>query len=120
MVGGSDHAGGSITLNLPRNELLANSARIVISVAILLSNPLQFYVAISIIFPNVISPRVHESHHVVAEYVLRYFIIIVCCKYMLIGITFIVIVLKKIGYKHLETMFNKYILAFSPRRCSNT
>ena len=81
MVGGSDHAGGSITLNLPRNELLANSARIVISVAILLSNPLQFYVAISIIFPTIIAPRVEATKHVKAEYALRYFIIVMCCEY---------------------------------------
>ena len=80
-VGGSDHAGGSITLNLPKDEILANSARIVISLAILLSNPLQFYVAISIIFPNVISQRIQPSKHVFAEYVLRYSIIILCCKY---------------------------------------
>ena len=78
-VGGSDH-GGSITLNLPKDDLLANSARIVISLAILFSNPLQFYVAISIIFPNVISPRVDASKHVLAEYILRYSIIIICCK----------------------------------------
>ena len=80
-VGGADHAGGSITLNLPQDELLANSARIVISLAILLSNPLQFYVAISIIFPNIIASRVEASKHLAAEYVLRYSIIIFCCKY---------------------------------------
>ena len=80
-VGGADHAGGSITLNLPKDEFLANSARVVISLAILLSNPLQFYVAISIIFPSLISPRVEANTHVIAEYALRYAIIIICCKF---------------------------------------
>ena len=79
-VGGSDH-GGSITLNLPKDEFLANSARIVISLAILFSNPLQFYVAISIIFPTIIAPRVEATKHVKAEYALRYFIIVMCCEY---------------------------------------
>ena len=80
-VGDRDHA-GSITLNLPKNEFVAISARIVICLAILLSNPLQFYVAISIIFPNLIAHRVPENKHVLAEYLLRYSIIVICCKYI--------------------------------------
>ena len=80
-VGDPKHA-GAITLNLPKNDILAISARIVISLAILLSNPLQFYVAISIIFPNLISKRVPPNKHVFAEYMLRYSIILICCKYM--------------------------------------
>ena len=78
-VGDAENA-GSITLNLPKDELLAISARIVISLAILFSNPLQFYVAISIIFPNIIANRVPVEKHLAAEYALRYFIIITCCK----------------------------------------
>ncbi len=60
---------------------LANSARVVISLAILFSNPLQFYVAVSIIFPEIIAPRVNRKWHVLSEYLLRYAIILFCCKY---------------------------------------
>ena len=75
---------GSITLNLPTDEFLANSARLVISLAILTSNPLQFYVAISIIFPTIIAPRVPREKHVLAEYILRYGIMLSCCKYRIV------------------------------------
>ena len=71
---------GSVTLNLPKDELLANSARIVSSLAILLTNPLQFYIAISIIIPNVVAPRVRPNRHVLAEFLLRYLLILICCK----------------------------------------
>ena len=97
-VGGADH-GGSITLNLPKDDVLAISARIVISFAILLSTPLQFYVAVSIIFPNVISERVPAKRHLLAEYILRYSIIIICCKY--------VVVIDKVFvyYSHIDQFF---------------
>ena len=52
----------------------------VISLAIIFSNPLQFYVAVSIIFPEVIAPRINRKWHVLAEYVLRYAIIAFCCE----------------------------------------
>lgn len=61
---------------------LANSARIVSSIAILLTNPLQFYIAIIIIFPALIAPRVREDRQIFWEYVLRYSIIAVCCKWI--------------------------------------
>merc|ERR1711963_566822 len=60
---------------------LADSARLVISMAILFSNPLQFYVAISIIFPSLVAPYVRRDKHVLAEYGLRYGILLFCCKY---------------------------------------
>jgi hypothetical protein len=53
---------------------------VVISLAILFSNPLQFYVAVSIIFPEVLAPRLNRKWHVVAEFTLRYAIILFCCK----------------------------------------
>ena len=59
---------------------VANSARLVISLAILFSNPLQFYVAISIIFPTLVAPRVLREKHTFAEYLLRYGVILFCCK----------------------------------------
>ena len=61
---------------------VANSGRLIISLAILFSNPLQFYVAISIVFPTLIAPYIKRQNHVKAEYVLRYFIMLFCCKYL--------------------------------------
>ena len=61
---------------------VANSGRLIISLAILFSNPLQFYVAISIIFPTLMAPYIKRQNHVKAEYVLRYFIMLFCCKYL--------------------------------------
>ena len=71
---------GSVTLNLPDDELIANSARLVISLAILFSNPLQFYVAISILFPNILAPRIARQNHFKAEIVLRILVMFSCCK----------------------------------------
>ena len=68
---------------------VANSARLIISLAILFSNPLQFYVAISIIFPTLIAPYIKRQNHVKAEYVLRYFIMLFCCKYLKKTLSFI-------------------------------
>jgi len=77
VYGNQMRTSGSITLNLPQNEIWANSARLMSSLAILLTNPLQFYIAIIIIFP-IIAPRVDPKHHLLAEYSLRYGIILIC------------------------------------------
>ena len=61
---------------------LANSARLAISLAILFSNPLQFYVAISIIFPTLIAPYIRRERHLLSEYILRFSIMLFCCKYL--------------------------------------
>ncbi|PSN31633.1 hypothetical protein C0J52_21539 [Blattella germanica] len=47
---------GSITLNLPSGEILAQSVRVMMAVAIFLSYGLQFYVPMSIIWP-IVRPR---------------------------------------------------------------
>jgi len=62
---------GAVTLNLPQDELVANSARIAITLAIFLTYPLQFYVIISIIVPNLVAPRVSETNLVYYEYLVR-------------------------------------------------
>ncbi|KAF5271051.1 hypothetical protein FQR65_LT00470 [Abscondita terminalis] len=44
---------GSVTLNLPKDEILAQSVKAIITLAILLTFALQFFVAIEIMFPVV-------------------------------------------------------------------
>ena len=62
---------GAITLNLPEHEFLANSAKVSITSAIFLTYPLQFYVLISIIVPNLVVPNVAPGKVLLYEYVLR-------------------------------------------------
>jgi len=80
VYGNQMRTSGSITLDLPQDEILANSARLVSSAAILLTNCLPFYIAISIIFPHFVAPRKQNKKHnfLMAEYILRFSIIITC------------------------------------------
>uniref|UniRef100_A0A1B6DPC9 Amino acid transporter transmembrane domain-containing protein n=1 Tax=Clastoptera arizonana TaxID=38151 RepID=A0A1B6DPC9_9HEMI len=59
---------GSITLNLP-DELLAQSVKIMIAIAIFLTYSLQFYVPMEIIWKNV--KHRFTSHPLIAEYTIR-------------------------------------------------
>ena len=67
---------GAVTLNLP-DELLANSARVSIASAIFLTYPLQFYVLISIILPNLVVPYSAPDKVILYEYILRVSIVTV-------------------------------------------
>uniref|UniRef100_A0A1B6C7H6 Amino acid transporter transmembrane domain-containing protein n=2 Tax=Clastoptera arizonana TaxID=38151 RepID=A0A1B6C7H6_9HEMI len=62
---------GSITLNLPQNELLAQSVRVMMAIAIFLSYGLQFYVPMSIIWPPIKSRIGTERNQRVAELLMR-------------------------------------------------
>ena len=57
---------------------IANSARIVSSVAILLTNPLQFYAALSILIPTLGLKEMKWP--LIAEYAVRYTVVIASCK----------------------------------------
>uniref|UniRef100_A0A224XBM7 Putative amino acid transporter n=1 Tax=Panstrongylus lignarius TaxID=156445 RepID=A0A224XBM7_9HEMI len=61
---------GSITFNIPLNELLGQSVRIMMALAIFLSYGLQFYVPIGIIWPP-IKGRLNEESHKIAELIVR-------------------------------------------------
>jgi len=67
---GADIA-SSITLNLPQEDILAQSSLIMFSLAIFFSYALQFYVVMDIIGPNVIKPRVSERMYLPVEYATR-------------------------------------------------
>ncbi|XP_023343262.1 proton-coupled amino acid transporter 4 [Eurytemora carolleeae] len=66
---------GSITLNLPVGETAATMAKVMMSVAIFFSYALQFYVPVDIILPTILQ-RVRIEKHLLAEYMLRYCLVI--------------------------------------------
>uniref|UniRef100_A0A8D8V943 Proton-coupled amino acid transporter 4 n=3 Tax=Cacopsylla melanoneura TaxID=428564 RepID=A0A8D8V943_9HEMI len=64
-----DDTEGSITLNLCKSDLLAQSVKLMIAVAIFLTYALQFYVPMEIIWKNV--KHRFTAHPTVSEYVIR-------------------------------------------------
>ncbi|CAG7785967.1 unnamed protein product [Allacma fusca] len=66
-----DAAKGSVTLNLPGGELLAESVRIMMALSIFLSYALQFYVPIDIIWPSIKSKIPTERMQLIFEYTFR-------------------------------------------------
>nr|XP_022918530.1 proton-coupled amino acid transporter 1-like isoform X1 [Onthophagus taurus] len=68
---------GSVTLNLPETEKLAQSVKIMISLAILLTYALQFYIPVDVIWPNVIKTFGPFNHPVLMEYTFRIFLVLV-------------------------------------------
>lgn len=71
-----ENVASSITLNLPQNDILAQSALLMFSLAIFFSYALQFYVVMDIIGPNIIKPRVSDRMYLTVDYLTRIFITI--------------------------------------------
>lgn len=69
-------AQGSITLNLPKDEPLAITVKVLMSLAIFLSYALQFYVPVELLLPYMRS-RVSERNHLKAEYALRLVLVLI-------------------------------------------
>nr|CAD7403988.1 unnamed protein product [Timema cristinae] len=67
---------GSITLNLPPGDILAQCVRIMMAVAIFLSYGLQFYVPMNVVWPMVKPHLTSEKTQFIGEYVLRTFLVI--------------------------------------------
>jgi len=61
----------SITLNLPQDDVLAQSALCMFSIAIFFSYALQFYVVMDIIGPNIIKPNVSDRMYPYVEWLTR-------------------------------------------------
>ncbi|KAJ8919552.1 hypothetical protein NQ315_002174 [Exocentrus adspersus] len=68
---GDEAVKGSVTLLLPPDELLAQSVRLMMALAIFLSYPLQFYVPFNILWPTVEKHFHTEKNRDIAEYLLR-------------------------------------------------
>ncbi|XP_044754833.1 proton-coupled amino acid transporter 2-like isoform X2 [Coccinella septempunctata] len=67
---------GSVTLNLP-NEVLAESVKLMISLGILLTYALQFYVPVEVIWPWVANQLGDLKHPVFAEMIFRLILVII-------------------------------------------
>ncbi|KAL1489695.1 hypothetical protein ABEB36_013635 [Hypothenemus hampei] len=68
---------GSVTLLLPPDEVLAQSVRLIMATAILLSYSLQFYVPFNIIWPTIESHFADEQTKQYAEYATRTILVFV-------------------------------------------
>ncbi|CAD7081916.1 unnamed protein product [Hermetia illucens] len=66
---------GSITLNLPVHEMLAQSVKLMIAIAIFFTYALQFYVPMEIIWKN-IKGNFQDQYKNIIEYSLRIFLVI--------------------------------------------
>ena len=76
-----DDVKGSITLNLPDKEWLAQIIIVMMSLAIFFSYGLQFYVPLELILPS-LQAKVSENFHLAAEFILRYSLVLLTCKYL--------------------------------------
>ncbi|KAK9882050.1 hypothetical protein WA026_018900 [Henosepilachna vigintioctopunctata] len=72
-----DDIKSSVTLNLPPNEVLAQCVKIIISLGILLTYSLQFYIPVEIMWPTVLNYIGDTKHPVYAELVFRTLLVII-------------------------------------------
>ncbi|XP_032291111.1 glutamate transporter polyphemus isoform X2 [Drosophila virilis] len=73
-----DQVEGSVTLNLPTEEVLAKIIKVFISVAVFLTYPLSGYVPIDIIMNHYLKKNRELKHPHVIEYIIRIAFVIVC------------------------------------------
>ncbi|XP_063703102.1 proton-coupled amino acid transporter-like protein CG1139 [Culicoides brevitarsis] len=66
-----DDTAGSLTLNLPKNEILSLLVKSSISAAIMLTYPLQFFIAIQIMWPTVVKYCSISKHLIFKEMAFR-------------------------------------------------
>ncbi|XP_063240185.1 proton-coupled amino acid transporter-like protein CG1139 [Bacillus rossius redtenbacheri] len=71
-------AEGSITLNLPKGDKLAQSVKVLLSAAIFVSHALQCYIAVEIAWGHYLLPRLEgHKHRTFIEYVVRCSLVLV-------------------------------------------
>uniref|UniRef100_A0A5S6R1W1 Aa_trans domain-containing protein n=1 Tax=Trichuris muris TaxID=70415 RepID=A0A5S6R1W1_TRIMR len=68
---------GSITLNLPKDEVLAMCAKIMVVITIILSFPIQFYSPMEVITAILKRRFKNERTMLIAEYAIRYILVFV-------------------------------------------
>lgn len=71
---------GSLTLNLPRDEVLAQSVKLIISTGVLLGYALQFMVAIQIMWPAIVQKFRLTKNLLPWELAFRTVMVLVTCK----------------------------------------
>lgn len=76
-----DAVHGSITLNFPSDDILAQSVQLMMALAIFLSYGLQFYVPVNIMGPWVQSFFVTDQSKMYSELSMRVAMVIFTCKY---------------------------------------
>jgi proton-coupled amino acid transporter len=74
---------GTITKNLPKDEILSTIVQILLAISIFITHSLQCYVAIDISWNEYIQPQIKHistSIQLLVEYVVRSLIVIITCK----------------------------------------
>lgn len=73
-----DKCEGSITLNLPPEEVLAQSVKVMLAIAIFVTHGLQCYVAVDITWNHYLSSHFEKhDHQIVIEYLIRTLLVLV-------------------------------------------
>lgn len=72
---------GSLTLNIPGDNPLAQSVKLIIATGVLLGYALQLYVAIQIMWPNVVARFGLKRHLLLYELLLRTIVVFITCKW---------------------------------------
>ncbi|XP_014243772.1 proton-coupled amino acid transporter-like protein CG1139 [Cimex lectularius] len=71
-----DKARGSVSLNIPNNEILAQGVVLAFAIAIYISYALQCYVPVQIIWNTWLKKHIDESKQLMWEYILRILVVI--------------------------------------------
>lgn len=76
-----DDVKSSLTLNIPHDEILAQSVKVMVSFGILLGYALQFFIAIQIMLPSVVKKiSFGKNHPVLVDLGFRTFMVLVTCE----------------------------------------
>lgn len=76
-----DDVKSSLTLNIPHDEILAQSVKVMVSFGILLGYALQFFIAIQIMLPSVVKKvGFGRNHPVLVDLTFRTFMVLVTCE----------------------------------------
>ncbi|KXJ73016.1 hypothetical protein RP20_CCG016748 [Aedes albopictus] len=88
-----DDVKSSLTLNIPHDEILAQSVKVMVSFGILLGYALQFFIAIQIMLPSVVKKvGFGRTHPVLVDLTFRTFMVLVTLLVDLTFRTFMVLV----------------------------
>uniref|UniRef100_A0A1Y1KK33 Amino acid transporter transmembrane domain-containing protein n=2 Tax=Photinus pyralis TaxID=7054 RepID=A0A1Y1KK33_PHOPY len=73
---------GTVTLNLPKDEIVAQIVKVSLASSIFISYTIQYYVAIDIAWNHYLGPKFEKHPRVgLIEYTLRTFLVVLTCEY---------------------------------------